>query len=241
VELTERVLRDHAGEQIFNRGVDYVRHVHGLRAGATSARGSIQARRVYLVELDWAGTDLVGACTCPHAADGHFCKHLVAIGLAALDELTDPPDESLDEQLARLEASARRELVGELANRDPAVARLVAVRASAGRPDDRVSTALLAAVDEALDPPGFIDYRRSFDVGRDAETLLDELERHLDAGAADAARPALLRAVTELRTITGPPLRRGGPLEALAGRPDAARAGRSSRRCGCRDHDPHQW
>jgi uncharacterized Zn finger protein len=31
------------------------------------------------VELDWSGPQPDGSCTCPHAADGHFCKHLVAV------------------------------------------------------------------------------------------------------------------------------------------------------------------
>ncbi|WP_431237442.1 SWIM zinc finger family protein [Mycolicibacterium aichiense] len=26
-----------------------------------------------------------GSCTCPHNAEGNFCKHLVATGLAAID------------------------------------------------------------------------------------------------------------------------------------------------------------
>jgi len=37
-------------------------------------------------------------------------------------------------------------------------------------------------------------------IAEDAESLLDELEGHLD-GAADAVRPALLRALTRLRKI----------------------------------------
>ena len=88
----------------------------------------------------------------------------------------------------------------ELADRDPAVARLVAVRAGEG---SAVTATLQTAVRDILDPRGFIDYRRSFDVAREAENLLDEMERHLDLGAADAVRPVLLEAVTELRELAG--------------------------------------
>jgi hypothetical protein len=49
---------------------------------------------------------------------------------------------------------------------------------------------------------GFIDYRRSFDVAAVASEVLDELENHLNSGAAETVRPALLRALTRLRKIT---------------------------------------
>lgn len=52
VELSEDLLRARAGEQVFSRGENYVRCVHGLQVTDTGARGSVQARRVYRVELD---------------------------------------------------------------------------------------------------------------------------------------------------------------------------------------------
>ncbi len=195
--LTEDVLLARAGERVFARGEDYVRYVRGLHVSGTRARAGIQARRVYQVELEWS-EDLIGSCTCPHYAGGAFCKHLVAVGLAALDEVAEPLPDEIDAQLGQLDAPALRRLVRALAERDPAVARLVAIRASDW---PGATSELLDAVDEALRPRGFVDYRMSFELGRRAEELLDELERHLDNGAADSVRPAMLRAVTELRRL----------------------------------------
>ena len=48
---------------------------------------------------------------------------------------------------------------------------------------------------------GFVDYRRSFEVAGVASEVLDELENHLNSGAAEVVRPALLRALTRLRKI----------------------------------------
>ena len=48
---------------------------------------------------------------------------------------------------------------------------------------------------------GFVDYRRSFEVAGVAGEMLDELENHLNSGAAEVVRPALLRALTRLRKI----------------------------------------
>ena len=85
-------------------------------------------------------------------------------------------------------------------NRNRAAAR----RRSSRRADHRSNAdpaVWLDRVREALRRGTFLDYRRAIDFGRDAERLLDELEDALDAGAADAVRPALERATTRLRTV----------------------------------------
>ncbi len=83
--LSETTLLTAAGDLVYARGEDYVRYVRGLRITAFKACASIQAKNVYQVELDWSGPLPDGSCTCPHHADGNFCKHLVATGLAAID------------------------------------------------------------------------------------------------------------------------------------------------------------
>ena len=54
--LTERRLLAESGDVIFERGVDYVRYVVGLRVSGSRACASVQAKRVYLVELDWGSS-----------------------------------------------------------------------------------------------------------------------------------------------------------------------------------------
>ena len=83
--LSETTLLKVAGDLVYARGEDYVRYVRGLRTTDFKAYASIQAKNVYNVELDWSGPLPDGSCTCPHHADGNFCKHLVATGLAAID------------------------------------------------------------------------------------------------------------------------------------------------------------
>jgi len=85
VPLSETTLLKVAGDLVYARGEDYVRYVRGLRTTDFKAYASIQAKNVYTVELDWSGPLPDGSCTCPHHADGNFCKHLVATGLAAID------------------------------------------------------------------------------------------------------------------------------------------------------------
>lgn len=213
IGLTEAALLRAAGGTSFDRGQDYVRYVHGLRVDGSTATASIQAKRVYLVDLDWSGDTPTGRCTCPHHVKGNFCKHLVAVGLAVLDASgahedasSDPEADAtgpLEEYLATLDAAELRTLVADMAARYPEVERTLQVRAAGqGGDPDSAARELTQLVQSALGTRGFIDYRRSFDVAGGAHELLDELQDHLEAGAADLVRPALLKAVTRLRKIT---------------------------------------
>jgi uncharacterized Zn finger protein len=193
-----------AGETVFGRGEDYVQYVHGLTVSNTSARASIQAKRVYAVELSWQN-GVSGVCTCPHNAEGNFCKHLVAAGLAVLGSATPPPTqpeyEALVKYVSGLDHEVLAELVLDLARQHEPVRRALQASAlAAGDPSALDSRALVELVNSVLSV-GFVDYRRSFDVAADAHAVLDELAALLDAGGADAVRPALQRAVTRLRKV----------------------------------------
>ncbi|KAA0024216.1 SWIM zinc finger family protein [Antrihabitans cavernicola] len=208
--ITEAALLRAAGASRFARGEDYVQYVHRLRILGESASASIQAKRVYLVELEWSSARLAGSCTCPDDVPGGFCKHVVAVGLAVLDaspslasQPAEPSESPLAPYLDGMSEVELRTLVTELAGLNPEIDRLLQVRASAAGKDPGVAAANLSRqVVDALRTRGFVDYRRSFDVANEADALLDELEGHLDGGAADVVRPGLLKAVTRLRAIT---------------------------------------
>ncbi|MTW19754.1 hypothetical protein GJ668_01450 [Allochromatium palmeri] len=80
--ITVDSLMDLAGSKVFWRGESYFSgnavgrvHVMGDRIKAR-----VQGTEVYQVELWEADGRLGYDCTCPHAADGYFCKHCVALG-----------------------------------------------------------------------------------------------------------------------------------------------------------------
>jgi len=121
-----------------------------LRATAARAYASVQAKRVYTVELDWSGPQRDGFCTCPHAAEGHFCKHLVAVGLAvidsgAVDDATQVAS-ALEATVQAMEVDELRELVMSLARRDGEVRRMLEVRATAASGDDTTAKAEFASL-----------------------------------------------------------------------------------------------
>lgn len=204
--LSETRLLAEAGDRVFGRGLEYTQYIRGLRVVGATATGTIQARNVYLVDLDWSGDELDGHCTCPHFADGNFCKHLVALGLSVIDdghtESVEEADDDIVGMVRRLEVDDLRGLLVDLASRDGSVLRELELRlARVGGGTDRLGDDLVAMVQDTLSFRGFIDYRRSFEMASEVQHTLDELERCLDARAPDATRPALLKAVTRLRKI----------------------------------------
>lgn len=244
--LSEPALLARATERIFARGEDYVRYVQALRVTEGRAEASVQAKRVYAVRLTWDGGGIEGTCTCPHTGEGNFCKHLVAVGLAALDQhgartpaAEEMPLDPVQRYLDGLAADELRRLVLELSALSESGDRLLTTRAATAAGDvEAVAGGFLTAVKSALTSRGFIDYRRSFGVASAAEEVLDEIERHLDGSqqAADAARPALEHAVKRLRAITeraddssgviGQACQRAADLHArscVEGQPDATR------------------
>lgn len=208
--LSENTLLEAAGDLVYARGEDYVRFVRGLRTTDYKAYASIQAKKVYTVVLDWSASLPDGSCTCPHNADGNFCKHLVATGLAAIDSgrvlvdrtAGDTAEVALLATVQQMDAGELRDLVLSLAQRDERVRRLLESRANAGTGDGTQAKAELESyVRKSLAIRGFVDYRRSFEVAGVASQVLDELENHLDTGGAETVRPALLYALTRLREI----------------------------------------
>ena len=207
LSLTLAALRGAADPGRFERGREYVDHVRSMTVRGMRATAIVDLTEAYEVSLDWSAPTLNGTCTCPDFAEGGFCKHLVAFGLALLGRarvvaMPDEPPAAVDEYLDNLGREELIELVGRLAECDPRATDLLRAEAvAAGHRDAVDADALARDVTATLSGPRFVDYRASYGVAREAEDLLDRLERLLDAGAADAVAKALLRATTRLRQI----------------------------------------
>jgi len=80
-------LRSLAWGRSYERGEGYAAdgRVKRLKIGDTELSATVRGAEAYRVRL-WLEDGAVGfSCTCPVAADGLFCKHCVAAGLAAFD------------------------------------------------------------------------------------------------------------------------------------------------------------
>jgi uncharacterized Zn finger protein len=86
--ITHDALRDFAGPTIYSRGESYFHQgaVSRLRDAGSKVSARVEGTELYEVELWTDGDELQYDCTCPHAAEGNFCKHCVAVGLAFLAE-----------------------------------------------------------------------------------------------------------------------------------------------------------
>ena len=216
-ELSDAALRDDAGPGVFQRGQTYAAsgavQEAALEAGEDGGvvlHATVLGTQLYAcsVELD---TDAVvlGDCDCPHAQDGYFCKHQVALALTLRGILGGQAPEQTPDAKKKVATAAKRaqtqaqnramlqafvrsqsaavlaERVLQWAERDrDLMADLKAWAVQAQAVDD--PKALKAAIGELLKHSGFLDWRDSGAYARKAEKVLPLLEKALARDAASA-------------------------------------------------------
>ena len=93
IDLTEQQLLKLAGDVYFERGTNY--HHGGAvvwldaEPNAITARVQGSEKNPYLVRYWVYQNQLHWGCACPLGVDGAFCKHLVAAGLAWINDHGD--------------------------------------------------------------------------------------------------------------------------------------------------------
>ncbi len=81
--------RQYGGFEIYRRGIDYyrTRRVQVESANENEAHCRVRGTRFYTVHLWVEDADLGASCSCPFAASGWFCKHMVAASMAVREYL----------------------------------------------------------------------------------------------------------------------------------------------------------
>ncbi len=120
MDLDLDVIRQMAGARSFQRGREYagaglvgrIQHVAG------GVRATVRGSDDYAVELtSGAEGGLAHRCSCPMGASGAFCKHCVALGIAAAESgRPEPPDPRA--YLENLSHDELVELILDAAQRD---------------------------------------------------------------------------------------------------------------------------
>lgn len=85
--LSRQLLLDYAGSRSFERGEEYFKSesVFGLEEYQGKVVAKVSGTHDYRVKLWLEDADEIGYdCNCPFAAEGNFCKHCVAVGLACI-------------------------------------------------------------------------------------------------------------------------------------------------------------
>ena len=169
--LSPSVLLNLAGERCFERGEEYYHRgaVHTLTEfeGVLTARviGTYEYRVKFRAEDDGR---LRYSCTCPVGADGLFCKHCVAVGLAWLEEAVGErqPEKgarhglTMEEVRTLLEGQNKEVLVRlilEQAMEDERLQGRLMMWAARSRSEGVDLATFRRAIDDAFDPGALLD------------------------------------------------------------------------------------
>ena len=82
-EMSDALLKELAGPAVFARGEAYFqrRKAQLMCDEGGSVRFHVHGSETYVTDLYFEDDQLGNECTCPHSADGNFCKHVVAATL----------------------------------------------------------------------------------------------------------------------------------------------------------------
>ncbi len=193
-------LRARAGEKVFARGeqIAATRAVALLSADESGVLASVRGTELYRTRLTGGrGKAIGGECSCPAFEDAGFCKHLVAVGLAANAAGDSVPDRgaAIRANLVSLGAARLAEMLMDLAERDAALYRRLDREAGSASRDPAERAAVLAdAIAAAFDE---VDDEMDADLS-DLDDILDAIETLIAAGAAAEAMPLIERLLDDL-------------------------------------------
>ena len=197
--ITHAVLESLAGTTAFRRGEEYfsVGAVERLRATDDKISARVEGTETYQVELRDDDGDLAYDCTCPRAADGYFCKHCVAVGLAWLAENSTAPKSGaasgkkkrrdpwrdIKEYLTTQPPEALIDLLLDVAQRDDRLYQSLLLKARSGG-GGNVAKAFRRAIDGATRIHDFVDWREAGSFAGDIEQVADSLAELLKPDTA---------------------------------------------------------
>jgi len=191
--LSDKRLERAAGPAAFARGEAY--HAQGrvdlLSLDGDQAVARVRGTETYRVRLRWRGDAAAGSCDCPAFDSTDFCKHMVALAMAARERADDGAAVDrrarLAEHLRRqgLEAAITRLL--SLAEADPRLwAEIEADAQDALEDDSTLVRRYRAEIDAACHVSGSLGYYAVGTYADGLSALLDRLEALNANGRATA-------------------------------------------------------
>lgn len=202
--LTRSTLENLAGRTAFGRGEEYFAAgaVGRLRVQENTVSAKVEGTATYRVELWDEHGELAYDCTCPRAADGYFCKHCVAVGLAWLsdDASASLPADSAGRKRAKakrrdpwkdirhyLDAQPKEsliELLLDVAQRDDRLYQSLLLKAERTLGGGNAEKAFRRAIDDAVRIRGFIDWREVGTYAGNIDQVVDALAELLQPDSA---------------------------------------------------------
>jgi len=198
--ITHAVLESLAGTTAFRRGEEYfsVGAVSRLRATDDKITARVEGTETYQVELRDDDGNLAYDCTCPRAADGYFCKHCVAVGLAWLAENSAAPKSGtasgkkkrrdpwrdIKAYLSTQPPEALMDLLLDVAQRDDRLYQSLLLKAERTGGGGNVVKAFRQAIDDATRIHSFVDWREVGTFAGNIEQVTDSLAELLKPDTA---------------------------------------------------------
>jgi uncharacterized Zn finger protein len=195
------MLRRMANGRSFERGEEYFadRRVRALAGHEGTVTAKVQGARAYRVKLWNEKGDFGYSCSCPVGADGGFCKHCVAVGLAWLERETRSPKgpgktkkpsvtmEDVRSHLAGRDKDSLVKLLMEQAMDDDRLRQRLLLAAAKKDPKGINVSTYRRVIDDAVDAADFVDYYAAHDYAQGIEDAVDSVEELLKEGHAAEA------------------------------------------------------
>jgi uncharacterized Zn finger protein len=207
--FTEDELLQAAGPRSFERGLDYVEAVEELEFEGAEINAIVTGTYEYDVTIWRERAKLAGQCSCPWSQEGNFCKHCVAVGLAALASAGGPKVEGqaaivpvhtdLESWIDALGADELREELRALIRGDRGLRRRFELRAAQASQDveqvRKLARQLLGR--GGLREP--IEYEDAFDYARNVREVAEAIIVLIDKGHAVEALDLIREALSDTR------------------------------------------
>lgn len=218
--ITRTTLKKNAGAAVFERGEEYFAAgtVGPLRVTEGKVRASVAGTETYQVTLQEKSGELDWRCSCPHAADGFFCKHCVAVGLAWLAghagdsrnaksgrKARQDPWSAIRQYLSAQPPQSLVDLLLEAAERDERTYDALLLKAERTGGATKAFAAYRSAIDRATSVYGFVDWHGAGAFAGDIDQVADALEELLQPDSAamlvDLAEYAIERIENSLEQV----------------------------------------
>jgi uncharacterized Zn finger protein len=206
------VLRDLAGPKVFARGQDYYcdGQVEILVVDAKRVLAQVSGTEDYRTELRGRGKKINGECSCPAFEDWGFCKHMVAVALAANALGKDAEAEGagtlgrIRNHLKAKGLDALVEMIVAMAERDASLFHKLDLASAAASTDDKaLEERLRKRIDSAVKRNDYIDYHEASDWAADVDEALGAVADLISSGRAALALKVVVRAIGEIGRAVG--------------------------------------
>jgi len=196
--ITRKTLEDLAGTAAFQRGKDYFSagSVGALRDTGNKLSARVEGTETYRVSLREDKGRLGYDCSCPRAADGYFCKHCVAVGLAWLAEQTGSgavvatkkqrrdPWRDIRDYLMTQAPEVLIALLLDTAERDDRLYRSLLFKAERAGGGSDVVKVFRKSIEQATRVSGFIEWGETSNFAGNLEQIVESMEELLTPESA---------------------------------------------------------